>query len=719
MKRYRPQKPMLVKMIWLVLFSFVPTLFLIVYLGYNYRKETIINAENLLIRSLLEIAGYQEALVVEIEEMLRSIAARPAVKELDTAAVNTILAEVKAAHPLVNNIILMRADGTVLSSVVPVPAQLNLVNTKYFIEAKKNEAFSAGEYTVSRTTHKPVFHFAYPVLDDNNALVGVLSVSLDIDRYGDVFDALHLPENSFLSIFDHNMVMLARVPQDEALFKEGRKLSEKFVKKINTEKEIRTFVDVGSDGIKKIYAFKRLRLDDKNDPYLYILMGIPFDMIMKDYNRRLLYAFGVSSILLITSVVVTIYTINRFIVSKIYTLSKYVDKFAKQKEVLPQFGWGNDEIGVLANTITDMSREIVSRTRELALANNRLGKEKNRLEKILDSLPVGAFIIKKKNYEVVFLNDRAFALFGLPDRDIIGKDCFDYFCKFYFASRQEVASEETDRFVEREFVDASGNKLQLIKSTTQIDIDGEELLVESFVDVTEQKQLENIRSEVERIIRHDLRSPLIGLIAAPQMLLKATNLTEKQRDLLKIIEISGRKLLSTLNMSLEMYKIETGKYVYVPAEVDLVKLLKENLSYLSFLHNISMEEIEITINGRPVASTAEDVALVVKTDNVLIDLILMNLIKNAFEASGERTRIALHTFPETHRLAIAVHNDRPVPETLRDKFFEKYATSGKAGGTGLGTYSACIMAKALGGDIAMESSQARGTTVTVTLPLSG
>jgi signal transduction histidine kinase len=58
-----------------------------------------------------------------------------------------------------------------------------------------------------------------------------------------------------------------------------------------------------------------------------------------------------------------------------------------------------------------------------------------------------------------------------------------------------------------------------------------------------------------------------------------------------------------------------------------------------------------------------------------------------------------------------------VPADIRERFFEKFATSGKSGGSGLGTYSAQMLAKAQGGAISMETSEETvSTTVTVVLP---
>jgi two-component system sensor histidine kinase/response regulator len=58
-----------------------------------------------------------------------------------------------------------------------------------------------------------------------------------------------------------------------------------------------------------------------------------------------------------------------------------------------------------------------------------------------------------------------------------------------------------------------------------------------------------------------------------------------------------------------------------------------------------------------------------------------------------------------------------VPAAIRERFFDKFATAGKAEGTGLGTYSARLLAQAQQGDVHMHTSDESDTTViTVSLP---
>lgn len=68
-------------------------------------------------------------------------------------------------------------------------------------------------------------------------------------------------------------------------------------------------------------------------------------------------------------------------------------------------------------------------------------------------------------------------------------------------------------------------------------------------------------------------------------------------------------------------------------------------------------------------------------------------------------------------LRVVISNPGVVPFELRERFFDKFATSGKTSGSGIGTYSALMLARAQLGDIRMATSdQDQLTALTVTLP---
>ena len=71
--------------------------------------------------------------------------------------------------------------------------------------------------------------------------------------------------------------------------------------------------------------------------------------------------------------------------------------------------------------------------------------------------------------------------------------------------------------------------------------------------------------------------------------------------------------------------------------------------------------------------------------------------------------------PGYGNLHVMIDNPGEVPVELRERFFDKYASSEKIGGTGLGTYSIRLMAEVQGGSVSMDTGSGV-TKLTITLP---
>lgn len=241
---------------------------------------------------------------------------------------------------------------------------------------------------------------------------------------------------------------------------------------------------------------------------------------------------------------------------------------------------------------------------------------------------------------------------------------------------------------------------------------GQSLIMSTVHDVTELRQLERIRADVERIVQHDLKSPLNGLINIPEIMLDDDNLNETQKELLQLVATSGRKMLSQINSALEMHKIESGTYVFDPYPCNISRLIRTNCEILLRSVTLPLDKISVQFPD----TIGEDI--VIDTDERLLDVILMNTLRNALEASSNNRKMLVVVAWDKSNLLIQVNNDQAVPEMIREHFFDKYTTANKKGGTGLGTYSMAMMTRAIGGDISMETSEYVGTTLTIKLPMS-
>lgn len=220
-----------------------------------------------------------------------------------------------------------------------------------------------------------------------------------------------------------------------------------------------------------------------------------------------------------------------------------------------------------------------------------------------------------------------------------------------------------------------------------------------------------LREEVERIARHDLKTPLASIATVPRLLRERRSLAPDDDELLGTMERAALRVLSMVNLSLDLYRMEEGTYRLRAQAVDLAMLAQTVKRELEA--HASSKQVRLVLD-------LPEEAVYAQGEELLCYSILANLLKNAVEASpdGADVRVTLRRISDANGeiVGLDIHNDGQVPEEVRDRFFEKYATHGKSGGTGLGAYSARLMARVQRGALRM-SSDGKGTTLALRLPL--
>ena len=232
-------------------------------------------------------------------------------------------------------------------------------------------------------------------------------------------------------------------------------------------------------------------------------------------------------------------------------------------------------------------------------------------------------------------------------------------------------------------------------------------------DITHQKDLERIKVDVERIMRHDLKSPLNGIIGLPQAMLQEENLTDEQRELLGYIEQIGWKMLNMINLSLDMFKMETGSYEYQPQEVDLLAVLRQLITDNQSRLKAAGLQVRVQLQGAPLE---QGDFLLVQAEERLLYTMLANLFVNAVEASPQGQEVLID-ISQNQQLLLSIANQGAVPQAVREEFFSKYRTFGKKQGTGLGTYSAWLTTQIMGYEIQLEVDESQDLTrVKIAMP---
>ncbi|NBC30246.1 MAG: hypothetical protein GVY29_09690, partial [Spirochaetes bacterium] len=260
------------------------------------------------------------------------------------------------------------------------------------------------------------------------------------------------------------------------------------------------------------------------------------------------------------------------------------------------------------------------------------------------------------------------------------------------------------------------------KVTFVIDITQRRQAEESLREVNEQLQreieerlrVERTQREVERIIRHDLRNPLNGVFTASE-LLSRTELSDEQKDLIRIIRDSGQRLKSMIDSSLDLAKMEQGIFTLESQTVEIQETLLAVQSQLLGL----MAERKVTVTMRVDEQPLETSPPSVMTGEAqYLENLFANLVRNAIEASPHGAEVTVNVTDEGETFLFDIHNYGIVPEEIRDRFFERNASSGKQDGNGLGTFVASLITTAHSGSIWFTTSESEGTHLFVRLPKS-
>ncbi|MDM8546058.1 response regulator [Candidatus Venteria ishoeyi] len=227
------------------------------------------------------------------------------------------------------------------------------------------------------------------------------------------------------------------------------------------------------------------------------------------------------------------------------------------------------------------------------------------------------------------------------------------------------------------------------------------------------------KSEFLANMSHELRTPLNSLLILSKMLAdnKPHNLNDKQVQHAKTIHRAGNDLLTLINEILDLSKVEAGRMEVNPEDIMLTELMQD------FEHRFDHVAAEKHINYQ--IELDEAVSEQLHTDRQRLQQILNNLLSNAFKFTPENGKVILTIHPvsnEPEMLAIAVQDSGiGIPADKQAMVFEAFqqadgTTSRRFGGTGLGLSISRELAGLLGGRLALESAEDKGSTFTLYLP---
>ncbi len=235
--------------------------------------------------------------------------------------------------------------------------------------------------------------------------------------------------------------------------------------------------------------------------------------------------------------------------------------------------------------------------------------------------------------------------------------------------------------------------------------------------IAEQKEqlseLVSTKNKFFNIVAQDLRGPLASVLNFLNILRSEGTDGATNKKILEALGDSSKNSLTLLDNLLKWSRVQTGKINYDPKEIDLIKIVTDQIKiqkHTADSKNIRVE-LECSFNGNVIG------------DKNLIANVIRNLVSNAIKFSYEGGVVEVEITEQNQFVSVSVEDTGVgMPETFLDKLFDITEVTTQLGtsnekGSGLGLVLSKQFVEMHGGKLEIESQLSKGTLVSFTIPI--
>ena len=234
-------------------------------------------------------------------------------------------------------------------------------------------------------------------------------------------------------------------------------------------------------------------------------------------------------------------------------------------------------------------------------------------------------------------------------------------------------------------------------------INEKQYIILTINDISSEKR----KKMLEKIFFHDVINTA-GTLKGIIELMKNNNDHEELIKFINLADSTSKDLVEEIQSQRELLLAENNELI----------VNRRTISSLNLLNEISVQiRYHQTALNRSVTIDNNSNEILFKSDEVLLKRVLINMLKNALEATPEQGEVKLGCYGEDGKVFIWVHNPEYIPRDIQLQIFHR-SFSTKGYNRGLGTYSMKLFTeKNLGGIISFISSKEEGTKFFVELPV--
>ncbi len=345
---------------------------------------------------------------------------------------------------------------------------------------------------------------------------------------------------------------------------------------------------------------------------------------------------------------------------------------------------------------------------------------------ILSSIADGT-IVTGTDGVITLLNPAAERLLGVSSADAVGKNAHDVFTLVnqtgaVVPNVQRPGDIAQKGIIARSSVlsvrRADGAIIPVSIEASPVKV-GTEILgvVRVFRDISEERRIDQAKSEFVSLASHQLRTPLTAIgWYSELMLADPGEMTPEQREQLKEIQMSNRRMVELVDSLLNVSRIEMGTLRVEPQSIDLEVILNQQLGLLAAV--IRTRNIEVKSVVAPDIGTY-------RADPKLLSIMMLNLLSNACKYTKPNGLVSARLARDGgHILFEVTDTGIGVPEHQKPKIFTKLFRADNVHaedteGSGLGLYLVKSILDQIGGTITFTSVENEGSTFTISLPADG
>lgn len=218
------------RLVLILLFASLPAFGVFaIYAVYRFQQEKAEAIQELRQRAQ-SIASTRGVLLDQTESLLQSLASLPQLRNAkqDPEACGEVLVRTLRGNQHYANIAVADVDGWVLCrGIVLAPSKpINVADRAWFQRLLARRDFVVGNFAIGRGSGERSIHTAYPVFDDNHALIGAVNAGIRLSWLRERFAALDLPRGIAVALLDSDGTVLLRHPQEEETQWVGGKMPE-------------------------------------------------------------------------------------------------------------------------------------------------------------------------------------------------------------------------------------------------------------------------------------------------------------------------------------------------------------------------------------------------------------------------------------------------------------------------------------------------------------